>query len=207
MGLADELAYMSAAEMAMRIRRRDFSPVEVVDALIARIESRNPSLNAFVFKGFDDARSAAKEAETALCRRRRARPAARRADRDQGPVRLQARLAVHLRRHSRHEGLRRPMVLPVRRADGEGRRHHHGQDQQPDDGTARHLRQLSVRPDAQSFRRAQECRRLLGRQRRSRGRRAGAVRRRHRRRRLDPHPGRMVQPRRLQGLVRPQCRW
>jgi amidase/aspartyl-tRNA(Asn)/glutamyl-tRNA(Gln) amidotransferase subunit A len=57
---------MSAAEMAMRIRRRDFSPVEVVDALIARIESRNPSLNAFVFKGFDDARSAAKEAEKAL---------------------------------------------------------------------------------------------------------------------------------------------
>ena len=66
MGLADELAYMSATEMAMRIRRRDFSPVEVVDALIARIESRNPSLNAFVFKGFDDARSAAKEAEKAL---------------------------------------------------------------------------------------------------------------------------------------------
>ena len=34
MSLADELAYMSAAEMAMRIRRRDFSPVEIVDALI-----------------------------------------------------------------------------------------------------------------------------------------------------------------------------
>jgi len=66
MSLADELAYMSAAEMAMRIRRRDFSPVEIVDALIGRIETRNPSLNAFVFKGFDDARSAAKEAERAL---------------------------------------------------------------------------------------------------------------------------------------------
>ena len=96
------------------------------------------------------------------------------------------------------------MVLSVRRAGGEGRRHHHGQDQQPDDGTARHLRQFSVRPNAQSFRRAQERRRLLGRQRRSRGRRAGAVRRRHRCRRLDPHPGCMVQPGRLQGLVRPQ---
>jgi amidase len=66
MGLADELAYMSAAEMAMRIRRRDFSPVEVVDALIARIETRNPSLNAFIFKGFDDARAAAKDAENAV---------------------------------------------------------------------------------------------------------------------------------------------
>ena len=44
--------------------------------------------------------------------RRRARPAAWRADRDQGPVRLQARLAVHLRRRSRDEGLRRAMALP-----------------------------------------------------------------------------------------------
>jgi len=47
MGLADQLAYMSAAEMALLIRQRDFSPVEVVDAFIARIETRNPSLNAF----------------------------------------------------------------------------------------------------------------------------------------------------------------
>ena len=46
----DELAYMSAAEIAERVRRRSLSPVEVVDACIARIERRNPSLNAFVFK-------------------------------------------------------------------------------------------------------------------------------------------------------------
>jgi amidase/aspartyl-tRNA(Asn)/glutamyl-tRNA(Gln) amidotransferase subunit A len=66
MGLADQLAYMSAAEMALRIRQRDFSPVEVVDAFIARIETRNPSLNAFVFTGFDDAQREAKAAEKAL---------------------------------------------------------------------------------------------------------------------------------------------
>ncbi len=66
MSLANELAYMSAAEMALRIRRRDFSPVEAVDASIARIEARNPSLNAFVFKGFDDARKEAKAAEAAV---------------------------------------------------------------------------------------------------------------------------------------------
>jgi amidase len=66
MALADDLAYMSASEMALRIRRRDFSPVEVVDAFIARIEARNPSLNAFVFKGFDDARREAKAAEAAV---------------------------------------------------------------------------------------------------------------------------------------------
>ena len=66
MALSDELAYMSASELALRIRRRDLSPVEVVDAVIARIEARNPSINAFVYVGFDDARKAAKEAERAL---------------------------------------------------------------------------------------------------------------------------------------------
>jgi amidase len=63
---ADDIAYMSAAEIAERIRRRSVSPVEVVDACIARIERRNPSLNAFVFQGFDDARREAKAAEAAV---------------------------------------------------------------------------------------------------------------------------------------------
>ncbi len=66
MKLSDELAYMSAVEMARRIRQKDFSPVEVVDAVIERIEARNPSINAFVYLGFDDARQAAKKAEQAL---------------------------------------------------------------------------------------------------------------------------------------------
>ena len=66
MALSDELAYMSAAEMARRIRQRQMSPVEVVDATIARIEARNPSITAFVYFGFDDARKAAKAAEKAV---------------------------------------------------------------------------------------------------------------------------------------------
>jgi amidase/aspartyl-tRNA(Asn)/glutamyl-tRNA(Gln) amidotransferase subunit A len=61
-----ELAYMSAAEIAERVRRRRLSPVEIVESCIARIEARNPSLNAFVFKGFDDARREAKAAEAAV---------------------------------------------------------------------------------------------------------------------------------------------
>jgi len=66
MALADELAQASAAELALQIRRRALSPVEVVDACIARIEARNPSLNALVFYGFDDARKAARAAEQAV---------------------------------------------------------------------------------------------------------------------------------------------
>lgn len=66
MSLSKELAYMTATEIARRIRRRDFSPVEVVEAFIERIEERNDSLNAFVYFGYDDARERAKEAERAL---------------------------------------------------------------------------------------------------------------------------------------------
>lgn len=62
----DALAYVPATELASRIRRRDLSPVEVVDAFIRRIEARNPSLNAFVFLDFDGARKRAKEAESAV---------------------------------------------------------------------------------------------------------------------------------------------
>ena len=64
--LSDELAYVSAHDLAARIRRRDLSPVEVVDAFIQRIEARNPSLNAFVYTDFDGARKTAREAESAV---------------------------------------------------------------------------------------------------------------------------------------------
>ena len=66
MALSDDLAYMSATELALRIRRRDLSPVEVVDAYLARIEARNPAINAFVHLGFEDARGRAKAAEHEL---------------------------------------------------------------------------------------------------------------------------------------------
>src|SRR3954467_13834951 len=66
MALTDELAYTTVVELAGRIRRRELSPVEVVEATIERIEARNPSLNALVYLGFDDARAAAREAEARL---------------------------------------------------------------------------------------------------------------------------------------------
>ena len=64
--MTDELAYTTATELAARIRRRDLSPVEVLEAVIARIEARNPSLNALVFTAFDEARDRARQAEQAL---------------------------------------------------------------------------------------------------------------------------------------------
>ncbi|MGA9884752.1 MAG: amidase [Candidatus Acidiferrales bacterium] len=43
-----ELAFLSIGEAGRLLRRREISPVEVVDALLARIERGNPSVNAFL---------------------------------------------------------------------------------------------------------------------------------------------------------------
>jgi len=64
--LTTDLSYSSAAEIAARVKRRELSPVELIDACIERIEARNPSLNAFIYLGFDDARERARSAEQAV---------------------------------------------------------------------------------------------------------------------------------------------
>ncbi len=61
-----DFAYVSATELARRIREREVSAVELLDACIERIETRNPSLNAFVYQGFNDARNAAEAADAAV---------------------------------------------------------------------------------------------------------------------------------------------
>ncbi|MCU1620169.1 MAG: Amidase, partial [Modestobacter sp.] len=66
MSLSEEIAYATATDVAARIRRRDISPVEVMDAVIERIESRNPSINALVFTAFEEARDQARAAEAAV---------------------------------------------------------------------------------------------------------------------------------------------
>jgi amidase len=68
MAISQDMAFASAAEVADRIRRRDISPVEVMDAAIARIEKRNPSLNALIFTDFEGARKEAAKAEAAVMR-------------------------------------------------------------------------------------------------------------------------------------------
>ena len=63
---ATELCFLPATELAARIRRRDLSPVEVVDAYLTRIERRNPVVNAYTLVFADAARKAARDAETAV---------------------------------------------------------------------------------------------------------------------------------------------
>jgi aspartyl-tRNA(Asn)/glutamyl-tRNA(Gln) amidotransferase subunit A len=65
---AIELCYMSAVELGAAIRSKKVSPVEVVDAVLARIEQFNPKLNAYCTVTAAAARAAAKEAEAAVMR-------------------------------------------------------------------------------------------------------------------------------------------
>jgi aspartyl-tRNA(Asn)/glutamyl-tRNA(Gln) amidotransferase subunit A len=65
----DDLCWTPATTLAAMIRRKKVSPVEVVDAVLARIEKINPRLNAYVLVLGDEARKQAKAAERALTRR------------------------------------------------------------------------------------------------------------------------------------------
>jgi Asp-tRNA(Asn)/Glu-tRNA(Gln) amidotransferase A subunit family amidase len=56
MAATDDLCYLSASTLAARIRARKLSPVEVVDALAARINWLNPKLNAYVTVDLENAR-------------------------------------------------------------------------------------------------------------------------------------------------------
>src|SRR5262244_2003458 len=63
------LVWLSATELAGLIQKKKVSPVDVVDAVLARIEAVNPKLNAFVTLTGEQARRDAKAAERALTRR------------------------------------------------------------------------------------------------------------------------------------------
>src|ERR671930_835118 len=69
-GMTDErLCWLPATELAALIRSTTVSPVEIVDAVLARIEKINPKLNAFGTVTAEAARREAKAAERAVMRK------------------------------------------------------------------------------------------------------------------------------------------
>jgi Asp-tRNA(Asn)/Glu-tRNA(Gln) amidotransferase A subunit family amidase len=65
---ATELYRLSAGALAAGIRDRRFSPVEVLDEILARVEALNPVLNAYCLVRGDDVRGEARRAESAVMR-------------------------------------------------------------------------------------------------------------------------------------------
>ncbi|MFQ6026546.1 MAG: amidase [Dehalococcoidia bacterium] len=61
-----EMCYLSAMDLSRLIQRREVSPVEIVDALLARIEATEPVLNSFITLLSEPARTAAREAESQI---------------------------------------------------------------------------------------------------------------------------------------------
>jgi amidase len=57
--MPDDFAWLDATAQAELVARGDVSPVELVDAAIARIESSNPALNAVIHQRFDRSRAEA----------------------------------------------------------------------------------------------------------------------------------------------------
>ena len=64
-----DLWWLSATELAVLMRKRKVSPVELVDCVLERIDKLNPRLNAYVLINADQARREAKAAERALGKR------------------------------------------------------------------------------------------------------------------------------------------
>jgi len=69
-----DLIFMPLVEMAHHIRARKISPLELVDAHLARIERLNPQLNAYVAVDAENARAQARKAQSALTARAPANP-------------------------------------------------------------------------------------------------------------------------------------
>ena len=90
-----ELHWLSAAEAARAFAARRLSPVELLTALLARIERLDPKLHAFIRLDADAAMDAARVAEAEIAAGRRARTAARRAGRREGHHRCR-RAADHV---------------------------------------------------------------------------------------------------------------
>ena len=61
-----DLTFLSAVGMAQQVREKQITPVELADAHLAKIESLNPKLNAFVHVDAEQVRRDARDAEAAV---------------------------------------------------------------------------------------------------------------------------------------------
>lgn len=68
------LCFLAAADLSQAIRKKEISPVEVLNAVLSRIERLNPRVNAFCTVVAETAREEARRAEEAVVRREKIGP-------------------------------------------------------------------------------------------------------------------------------------
>jgi amidase len=66
--MSDDLAFLTATELAQRLRRRELSAVELLQHHLRRVERLNPALNAVVVLDTEVALQRARDADAALAR-------------------------------------------------------------------------------------------------------------------------------------------
>src|ERR1700730_10331521 len=113
---ATELHWLTIADAARLIERRRILPLELTDALIARIETLDPQINAFLLPTPEKAREQARAAEREIMAANYRWPAAWRSVRAEGhllhrqhphhqPLAPLRGLCPHRRRHAGHAAL------------------------------------------------------------------------------------------------------
>ena len=60
----NDIAFLDATAQADLVRKKDVSPIELVEGAIERIEGLNPGLNAVIHTMFEQARDTARAPET-----------------------------------------------------------------------------------------------------------------------------------------------
>lgn len=66
--MSEEICWLSAIDLAGRIKRKEISPVEAVEAALGQLDRWNPRLNAVVTRTDELARAQARESEAAISR-------------------------------------------------------------------------------------------------------------------------------------------
>ena len=197
---APEICFQTAAELARRVRGKELSALEVVEAHLEQIERVNPEVNAIVTLTAEDALDRARATDDALAR-----------DEEVGAL---AGLPVAHKDLFPTEGVRttfgsadlrglRPRPRRADRGAAEGGRGHlRRQDEHA--GVRRRLADLQrgLRRDAQPLRPDEDVRREQRRGGGGPGVRDGADRRRQRHGRLPAQPGELLQRGRLQAVAR-----
>ena len=198
-----DLVWIPALELAALIRSKQVSPVEVMDAVLARIERLNPTLNCFGAVTAEEARDAAVAAEVAVM-----------TGEELGPlhgVPVSIKDLLFTRRVPTTGGSRlfadhvpEEDAVSVERLKGAGAIII-GKTTTPEFGHKARDRQPPLRHHAQSVEPRAHAGRLERRRGRGGGRRARAARGGHRRRRLHPHPRVVLRDLRAQAVLRPRA--